>query len=54
MAKAWEKYLELIEVQNEDRDNEERMVHEGCVIGFKNSGADQTEYAKGGKCYYGK
>ncbi|MCQ2776569.1 MAG: peptidylprolyl isomerase [Bacilli bacterium] len=57
---VWESYLELLELQEDTRDNfyayEENkyrttMVPEGCAVNFHNGGAD---YEEGGKCYYGK
>lgn len=55
MAKAWQKYLEQIELQNQLRKNEKRIVPEGCVIGFKKAGAtNSADYKEGGICYYGK
>ena len=57
IARAWSDYFELIEKQNEDRANDQRMVREGCVIGFmadlSTNPALAAEYEKGGKCYYG-
>ncbi|MFA7032611.1 MAG: hypothetical protein WC201_03515 [Bacilli bacterium] len=52
MNRAWESYLELLEAQSEARDNEERMVPEGCIIAFTD-GTTNTYYDKGGVCYYG-
>ncbi len=53
---AWDTYFEMIEQQNYERvTNAQRIVPEGCVIGFK-KGADfnKDAYEKGGACYYGK
>lgn len=68
MAKAWEKYIELIQAQNELRTTKNdanaytRVLPECCVIGFKDkleelktsNEALYNAYQKGGMCYYGE
>lgn len=53
MNGVWESYIELLEAQAANRTSD-RMVSEGCVIGFANDTYDSSLYEKGGACYYAK
>lgn len=53
MNGVWETYFELLEAQAANRTSD-RMVSEGCVIGFAQDTYDGTLYEKGGACYYAK
>ncbi len=52
MNGVWETYFELLEAQEANRTSD-RMVSEGCVIGFTEAGHEGL-YEKGGACYYAK
>ena len=59
MGLAWDKYFEMIELQNETRENNKRVIPEGCIVGFNKqlsalSDAEKAQYEEGGACYYGK
>ena len=56
MGLAWDTYFEMIEQQNYERvTNAQRIVPEGCIIGFKKGETyNKDAYEKGGACYYGK
>ena len=51
---VWESYIELLEAQYANRTTD-RMVSEGCIIGFnQTNGYDNALYEVGGACYYAK
>ncbi|MCD8194756.1 MAG: hypothetical protein LUD22_00385, partial [Coprobacillus sp.] len=48
----WRTYLELIELQEQERAKKDRLLGETCAIGFKTANTDGgEEWQKGGACY---
>ncbi|MCD8204225.1 MAG: hypothetical protein LUC16_00130 [Coprobacillus sp.] len=54
---SWRTYLEMLEVQEEERAKEGRLVDTGCVVGFAHANSSDSskitlaDWEKGGKCY---
>lgn len=53
MNGVWQSYIELLEAQYANR-TADRMVSEGCIIGFMSDSHDNALYKEGGACYYAK
>ena len=53
MNGVWQSYIELLEAQYANRTSD-RMVSEGCIIGFNADSHDDALYKEGGACYYAK
>ena len=55
MEKVWQTYVELLDNQYFYRHNLDRVIPEGCKIGFVNkdklSEAEKKAYEEGGVCY---
>ena len=51
---SWRTYIELIDVQNANRAEGKRMIHELCAIKFRQGNSDDEYTKETGECYYVK
>lgn len=51
---AWEEYILMLELQENERANPQRLLSETCALNFKNNSSSPAYTQEGGACYYVK